>query len=43
MWGGGTAYDQRKYELYMPVTAVQDALDIERLAQRVVALIRGRQ
>lgn len=39
----GGVYDQRQYNnVSMPVTAVQDALDIERLAQRVVALIRSR-
>jgi len=40
----GGMYDQRQYNnVTMPVTAVQDALDIERLAQRVVALLRRRQ
>lgn len=40
---GGGMYDQRQYNVSMPVTAVQDALDVERLAQRVVALLRSRQ
>jgi TP901 family phage tail tape measure protein len=40
----GGMYDQRQYNnVTMPVTAVQDALDMERLAQRVVALLRSRQ
>ncbi|MBN2393482.1 MAG: hypothetical protein JXR84_22305, partial [Anaerolineae bacterium] len=38
----GGMYDQRQYSVSLPVTAVQDALDIEQLAQRVVALIRNR-
>lgn len=41
--GGGGMYDQRQYNVSVPVTALRDELDIERLAARVAAVIRSRQ
>ncbi len=40
---GGGMYDQRQYNVSVPVTALRDELDIERLAARVAAMIRSRQ
>lgn len=39
---GGGMYDQRQYNVSVPVTALRDELDMERLAARVVAMIRSR-
>lgn len=41
--GGQTSYDQRQVHVTVPVTAMQDELDLELLARRVVALIQSRQ
>jgi TP901 family phage tail tape measure protein len=40
---GGSLYDQRQYNVNVPVTALANELDIERLAARVAAVIRSRQ